>query len=444
MNRPEFDSEFCNVQYIKEERIVLLTWKKFCFFDQYREPLFFALSLLKSFPKSSFAVDTRNGFEVVREDVEWNFHFLLPALLNTSLKQIILISEAGELPDGARNLWSEEFLKYFIVKRVGSYPEALRNNRYGIKRRGSKMAGGALLYELFMFVAAIIYTLILTFSTLLTSEAVTDSTLTTDLITDKLTSSGIPYLMAIIPGIPLLFWYFHNLRLTPRIFQGHRRMTVKSFFMIFFIFMSAQGVFTLVSGGLEFLFNLFGLSIMSAIEAASVDSTTVSMFLYASFLAPITEEIVFRGFILRGLEKYGRTFAIVISAILFGAMHGNLIQGVFAAATGLVFGYVALEYSIKWSILLHIINNFVFGDLFVRLTSGFGELTQQIIWGCLELIFFIVGLIVVILKRREIIGYLKQEKTTKGLYKASFTSAWMIVFLVLQFLLSLSGITRLQ
>lgn len=37
-----FDSDFCNVQYIKRDNIVLLTWKKFCCADDYQKPTMFA------------------------------------------------------------------------------------------------------------------------------------------------------------------------------------------------------------------------------------------------------------------------------------------------------------------------------------------------------------------------------------------------------------------
>ena len=37
-------------------------------------------------------------------------------------------------------------------------------------------------------------------------------------------------------------------------------------------------------------------------------------------------------------------------------MHGNIPQAVFAIFVGVVLGYVTIEYSIWWAILLHIFN----------------------------------------------------------------------------------------
>lgn len=36
----EFDTEFCNVRYVEEDKVVLLTWKKSACGDNYRRPTF--------------------------------------------------------------------------------------------------------------------------------------------------------------------------------------------------------------------------------------------------------------------------------------------------------------------------------------------------------------------------------------------------------------------
>ncbi|NHZ39846.1 CPBP family intramembrane glutamic endopeptidase [Massilia aquatica] len=68
-------------------------------------------------------------------------------------------------------------------------------------------------------------------------------------------------------------------------------------------------------------------------------------FLCGVILVPITEEIVFRGFVLRRLsEKYRLSKAIVISSLLFAVFHidqsflGSFIHGVFFALLALRFG----------------------------------------------------------------------------------------------------------
>ena len=70
MNRKVFDSEYCNVKYMEADKAVLLTWKKFSCFENYRTPATFALELLREYPGSSLIVDARNGFEDEKEDLE--------------------------------------------------------------------------------------------------------------------------------------------------------------------------------------------------------------------------------------------------------------------------------------------------------------------------------------------------------------------------------------
>lgn len=79
--------------------------------------------------------------------------------------------------------------------------------------------------------------------------------------------------------------------------------------------------------------------------------------LYVCILAPVLEEIIFRGIILRSFEKYGKIFAVVGSAMLFGFSHGNPIQIPVTILMGVVLGFGTLLYSIRFSILLHICNN---------------------------------------------------------------------------------------
>ena len=90
-------------------------------------------------------------------------------------------------------------------------------------------------------------------------------------------------------------------------------------------------------------------------------------------MAPILEEWMCRGVILRGLLNYEHKFpavegerqrgmspalAIVISAIFFAAIHGNVWQGVTAFAIGCLFGYVYYKTgSLKLTILMHCANN---------------------------------------------------------------------------------------
>ena len=67
-------------------------------------------------------------------------------------------------------------------------------------------------------------------------------------------------------------------------------------------------------------------------------------FLRAVVIAPVTEELLFRGLILRGLlKRYGNVTAVVISAVLFGASHFDVWQASSALLGGLLLGWWAFE-----------------------------------------------------------------------------------------------------
>lgn len=90
-------------------------------------------------------------------------------------------------------------------------------------------------------------------------------------------------------------------------------------------------------------------------------------------LAPVLEEWLCRGIVLRGLLNYSRkgepgedgsrrgmkpALAIAISALFFATIHGNLWQGFAAMAMGCFFGYVYYRTgSLKLTILMHCTNN---------------------------------------------------------------------------------------
>ncbi len=244
--------------------------------------------------------------------------------------------------------------------------------------------------------------------------------------------SGWGYLLAVAVGlVVLLIWK------KPRYFREEigvkgRPMTVGSFLALLCIFLSGQTVYQIFATVLEWILNAFGLSMMEGLAQMSmVDTDSFSMFLYAGILAPISEEILFRGLIRRTLLPYGKRFAIVCSAFAFGVFHGNLMQSPYAFLVGLVLGYVATEYSIVWAMVLHMINNLVIADMLPRLTAGLpGNGSDLVIWAVI-LVFTLGVIAAMIIKRREIRAYFRQERV-EGLYvKCFFSSPGMIVLMVL-------------
>ena len=97
------------------------------------------------------------------------------------------------------------------------------------------------------------------------------------------------------------------------------------------------------------------------IDSAGLTSDiTIAMLCYSVILAPIGEELIFRGVTMR-LARRALPFwlANIFQALMFGIFHMNWIQGIYAFALGLLLGYVCEKGgSIYYSMLLHILFNF--------------------------------------------------------------------------------------
>lgn len=99
-------------------------------------------------------------------------------------------------------------------------------------------------------------------------------------------------------------------------------------------------------------------------------SLPVLMFITTGILAPIGEELIFRGIIFTGIRKYNRVLAYLVSGFVFGFIHvmnsvlaGNMIEMVQMIPymlSGFVFAYIyESQNNICASILTHMTNNII-------------------------------------------------------------------------------------
>ena len=256
-------------------------------------------------------------------------------------------------------------------------------------------------------------------------------------------SSGISSIAAVAVGILFLSWYFRRDIPPKTLLKKTQPLPLKQFPLLFCIFMGAQLIYSLFGNSLELLLQLFGYTAMGQLDAASSQSTTTSMFLYTAVFAPVGEEIIYRGLVMRQFQKYGNVFAIVISATLFGVMHANLFQIPFAFLTGLVLGYTAAEFSLKWSILLHLCNNLIFGELLGRAMETLSPTAQDYLYRDINIFFFAFSAFWLLRHREQLKQYLRENKCARKNYAAAFTAIAMLVFLIGNLGLAISGIQKL-
>ncbi len=98
---------------------------------------------------------------------------------------------------------------------------------------------------------------------------------------------------------------------------------------------------------------------LKTIFASLTEGPLIVSLVSVSIMAPLFEEWLCRGLVLRGLlKKMSPTWAIVASSAFFAILHMNPWQAVAAFSLGLLFGFVYYRTgSLKLTMLMHCVNN---------------------------------------------------------------------------------------
>lgn len=105
------------------------------------------------------------------------------------------------------------------------------------------------------------------------------------------------------------------------------------------------------------------------------------------------EEFLFRGAILTNCLPFGRGTAIIVSALMFALMHGNIGQILYTFGAGILLGVVYEKTGSIWNtVFLHLVNNFfsVFEDAF---SGVFRTGSRLVIRGVLECAVALIGMV---------------------------------------------------
>jgi membrane protease YdiL (CAAX protease family) len=116
---------------------------------------------------------------------------------------------------------------------------------------------------------------------------------------------------------------------------------------------------------------------------ASMVTFNLPGYITIGICAPILEELIFRGIILRGLlNRYHPKKAIIWSAVIFGIAHLNPWQFIAAFSIGLFMGWVYYRTkSIFPGIFIHWFNNsisFALGAYFSDMNATFYDISGSI------------------------------------------------------------------
>lgn len=313
-----------------------------------------------------------------------------------------------------------------------------------MKKHVNHVMRGVLFYNLLILFVVMADMIAKTVMIIVRQPAGAQQAAAVDALQKELLHSGSSSIVAVLIGTAVLLLYFRKDHLLRPMFAAGKMPRAGRFVELLCFMMMAQMLFSLMATGAEAAANQLGFSFMSSIETATETSQTMSMFLYAGIFGPVMEEIIYRGFVMRSLQRYGKTFAILVSAAVFGLMHGNLLQGIFAFMAGLIFGYAAMEYSIYVSIALHVMNNLLFGDMFTRLLQGMPENGQQMVYVLLVGGMCAAGCVLLVRHRKRIAAYFSRNNTRRESYVYAFTAVWTLLFIAMEILTMMEGIEKIS
>ena len=108
-------------------------------------------------------------------------------------------------------------------------------------------------------------------------------------------------------------------------------------------------------------------SLQKSVEAINAGAENIAggnafgTFMIAVIAAPVVEEILFRGIVLRSMRKFIPVWAaILISSVLFGVYHLNIVQAAYATFMGIAAGILyEKKKNLLFPILVHFANNLI-------------------------------------------------------------------------------------
>lgn len=204
-----------------------------------------------------------------------------------------------------------------------------------------------------------------------------------------------------------------------------------AFLHYFMIFQAGQWIGGIINMPIISLFSKLGLNLSFSQEAARGGSLTdVPMLFYTILVAPLMEELVFRGVFYHRFRSYGKYFAAFWTAFFFALMHSNFLQFAPAFCMGIILFSIRDRYGLPYSILLHFCNNLL--AILVNNLSQTSTLAQG-----LYSLFLLAGLgyaIYYLVKNRKSLAEERQYEKEHSLSLKQYLSSpvlWIDIVLML-------------
>lgn len=134
-------------------------------------------------------------------------------------------------------------------------------------------------------------------------------------------------------------------------------------------------------------------------------------FIAMVIIAPLLEEILFRGIIFARLREYMSVkVAIVISALIFGIIHGNVVQGIYAFIIGICLAYIYERYNtLLAAVLFHMAANLM-SVIMTECEPVVRLISKALVYNIIGVVCLVMGIIMLISINRHIAKDVSREE----------------------------------
>lgn len=250
--------------------------------------------------------------------------------------------------------------------------------------------------SIFVVIAAVIVSFVL-----IVPQLQGDLRLSMDSIMTLLRETGgirwilLVYVLGMIVGMTVGLLIIRKI-LTERVPLEKKSLSLGQFLVVALMTYGLWGVGVLI-GNLPMFFGVTESNGMDEL-LNGLKTEAIPMYLYMVIGAPIFEELACRKFLLDRLHPYGEGFAMLVSALLFGLIHGNSGQFFLAFFIGLLFAMVYMRTGrIVYTMLLHGMIN-----LTATLPEFFALADIDILlgWNIAVIALGVIGVIVLLLRKK--------------------------------------------
>lgn len=226
------------------------------------------------------------------------------------------------------------------------------------------------------------------------------------------------------------------------------KVGVKNFWAWVGVGISACYVAEIITTFVILLFKIFGYELTKTDYLKPSSLAECLILIVSTAIVPgIIEELSLRCFSMGILLKHGKGFAIFAVSIVFGLLHGNIIQFVFAFLVGIVLAYITVQSnSVIPAMVVHGLNNGV-SVLQTTLNYTSGKKVSTIAVDSVYLLFIAAGIISIIylISTKQLFKKSNQPKSPFALSfgkKLAYITPGMIIPIWILILISAKTIVK--